>query len=102
MLNVVCQATSVAPCTLYVMILYACIIIVKQAFFFLKELDDKSLLLDSCKQLIFCILPARNVINRSARLMGSYAMTLDEQFTAFQRVSVLSSSASGSPISDKV
>ena len=74
----------------------------KTGFFFLKELDDKSLLLDSCKQLIFCILPARNVINRSARLMGSYAMTLDEQFTAFQRVSVLSSSASGSPISDKV
>jgi hypothetical protein len=64
--------------------------------------NDQILLIDYCKQFIFCIVLARIVINKDMRLMGSYAVTLDEQFTAFQRVLVPSSSGSGGPKTDRV
>jgi len=64
--------------------------------------DDQILLFDYCKQFIFWIVLARIVINKDVRLMGSYTVTLDEQFTAFQRVSVPSSSGSGGPRTDRV
>jgi hypothetical protein len=45
---------------------------------FIKMSDDQILLFDSCKQLIFSIVLARSIINKGARLMGPYIMTVDE------------------------